>query len=344
MAINNDTGWGEDFNQFYSASRLAGTGHMYDWDALRRIESENGKEVPTGRLPVVMFGAKVIGWLPYPVARIVWLIASIAALVLCVLAWPGINRPMMALALAWSMPAGLLLVLGQDTPFWLFFVAAALLLMQKGHPRIAGVVLALCICKFHLTVGIAVLLVAQKRWSTLLSAAAAGAALLAACFLIEGPQWPLQYLEAYRQPSFSPGASRMPNLFGIGYWFPWPAAVEVVLAIAVIGLLWMVCRRTPELGMAGAAATAAGLLLAHHCYANDCALSIPLVVFTMQRGNTPWWLKASAVLVLTPAATFLLTSSKPFLGQLLVAGFAIAAFAVEARFPATPLLAARPQR
>src|ERR1041384_4525227 len=64
MAVNNNDGWGEDFNQFYSASRLAGTGQMYNWDALRKIESENGKEVPTGRLPVVMYGAKLIAWMP----------------------------------------------------------------------------------------------------------------------------------------------------------------------------------------------------------------------------------------------------------------------------------------
>src|SRR5580698_4746458 len=148
-AIANTSGWGEDFNQFYSASRLAGTGQMYNWDLLRKIEDQNGNEVPTGRLPVVIFGAKIIAWLPYSVARVVWLIGCLFALAIFAVAWPGVDRSMMALALAWSLPVGLLLVLGQDTPFWLMLMALGLLLLQSGRPRLAGMVFALCICKFH---------------------------------------------------------------------------------------------------------------------------------------------------------------------------------------------------
>jgi hypothetical protein len=325
MAVNNSDGWGEDFNQFYSGSRLAGTGQIYNWDALRKIEAENGMEVPTGRLPVVLFGAKLIAWLPYPAARVVWLIASLLALAVFAVAWPAVDRSMMAIALAWSMPTGLLLVLGQDTPFWLMLVASGLFLLQRGNPRLAGVVFALCICKFHLMLGIPILLAAQKRWSALLSACAAGIALVAACFLIEGAAWPLRYLEASRQPSFSPATYRMPNLNGIAYWFPWPSAFEIVLALALICLLWFICRRTSNLGFAGAAAVAVGLLLAHHCYANDCALLIPLLALTLQRPSVPRWLKMAAVLLLTPAPTFLLTTPKPFVGQILIAGFVTAA-------------------
>jgi hypothetical protein len=39
MTMLNTTGWGVDYNQFCAASRLAGTGHLYDWDALRKIEA-----------------------------------------------------------------------------------------------------------------------------------------------------------------------------------------------------------------------------------------------------------------------------------------------------------------
>ena len=72
--------------------------------------------MPTARLPVVIFGAKLLGWLPYPAARFVWLGANVLALVIFVLAWPGIDRSLMAVAMAWSMPVGLLLVLGRTRP------------------------------------------------------------------------------------------------------------------------------------------------------------------------------------------------------------------------------------
>jgi hypothetical protein len=120
----------------------------------------------------------------------------------------------------------------------------------------------------------------------------------------------------------------MPNLNGIAYWFPWPAAVEMGLTLAVICLLWAVCRHTPDLGLAGAAATGAGLILAHHCYANDCALLIPLLVFTILRPGIPRWMKMAAVLLFSPAPVFLLTTIKPFAGQILVVGFVISALAV----------------
>ena len=56
--------------------------------------------------------------------------------------WRGTNRMLMATALAWSMPVALLLVYGQDTPFWLLWVALGLLLLERGNPRLAGVVFA----------------------------------------------------------------------------------------------------------------------------------------------------------------------------------------------------------
>ena len=74
FAVLDRAGWGIDFNQFYSSGRLAGTGHLYEWEALRKIEAENGTGVPTGRLPVVAYGYKLLAWLPYPAAHWTWLV------------------------------------------------------------------------------------------------------------------------------------------------------------------------------------------------------------------------------------------------------------------------------
>jgi hypothetical protein len=325
IAVNNRTGWGVDFNQFYAASHLAGTGHQYDWEALRKLEVANGgPEVRTGRLPVVAFGMKLLGALPYPVAHWIWFAICAAALLAAALLWPGADRMVMIAALAWSMPATLLLVLGQDTPLWLFFFAAGVWLLDRNKQAPAGVAFALCISKFHLAVAIPVLLVAQKRWTAFAAAAATGAVLLGACFAVEGRDWPRRYLAMVGDPSFSPAHERMPNVRGLAAWLPAAPVPEIAGAAAIVALLWLAARRKGAIGIAGAAAAACGLLLGRHAYANDCTLLIPLAAFVLA-GKAPPALKFGAVLVLTPLLTLLLASSRPFFGQLLAVGFVAAA-------------------
>jgi hypothetical protein len=327
-------GWGVDFNQFYAASRLAGTGHLYDWDALRKIESENGIEVPTGRLPVVLYGHKILGSLPYAVARSIWAAGGLAALVVFAAAWPGTERLLMMVALAWSTPATLDLLYGQDDAFWLMFFTAGLLLMERKKPWSAGVAFSLCICKFHLALGIPIMLAAQKRWRTLIAGAIAVLALIASCFLIEGSGWPLQYAKYSQMPAFSPAVHNMPSLYGIATWLPWPAAAEIAGAVAVVLLLWTACRGSTDVGTSGAAAAACGLLLGHHAYAYDCTLVIPLSVLTIQRPGVPPWLKVWAVLLLSSAPVLLLVLQRSFLGQVLVAAFVVTALVVGRTKPA----------
>ena len=325
VAIQNKADWGGDYNQFYAASRLAGTGHVYDWEALRKIEAENGQQLLTGRLPVVLYGHKILGSLPYAVARSIWMAGSAAALVLFAAFWPGTRRWLMMIALAWSMPAALDLFGGQDDPLWLLFFAAGLLLIKRDRPWSAGVAFALCICKFHLALGIPIMLAAQHRWRTLIAGAVAGLTLIASCFLIEGPGWPLQYARFSQMPGFSPASERMPNLHGIACWLPWTTALEIVSAVAVVFLLWAACRGRTDFGTAGAAAAACGLLLGHHAYAYDCLLLIPLSVLTIQRPGVPPWLKVWAAALLSPAPVLLLVSERPLPGQVLIVAFIVTA-------------------
>jgi hypothetical protein len=330
FAVENTAGLGADFNQFYAASRLAGTGHLYDWEALRKVEAENGYQMPTGRLPVELYGFKILGGLPYAAARAIWMAVSIAALLIFAAVWPGTRRLFMMAALPWSMAVTLVILFGQDVPFWLMFFAAGLLLLERKRPWSAGFVFSLCICKFHLALGLPVMLAAQERWKALIAGAIATLAWLASCFLIEGRDWPRQYAAFSRMPSFSPAPARMPNLHGLVSWLPWPAAAGIVCSVAVLWLLWTVCRGSGDVGMAGAAAAACGLLLGYHSYAGDCTLLIPLSVLTIQRRDASRWLKGWAVLLLSPAPVLLLVSPKPWLGQMLVVAFVVTAMAVSA--------------
>jgi hypothetical protein len=326
IAIENRTGWGADFNQFYAAGQLTGSGHLYDWDALRKAESVNGGEGPTARLPVVLYGHKILARLPFRVAHYIWAALSIAALLVFASIWPGAGRTQMFLALAWSMPAIMTLLFGQDTPFWLMFFAAGLLLMQRNKPLSAGVAFSLCICKFHIALGIPIMLIAQQRWRTLIAGAGSVLILLASCFAIEGPEWPLRYAKMVRMPEFAAAHDVIPTLSALTWRLPWPLTTEVALGLAIAVLLWMFCRRTSDLGMAGAAAAACGMLVAHHALFADTILLIPLGVMTIRRKGAPVWLKAFALLVLSPTP-FLLAAlwHKPLVWQALIAPFVIGA-------------------
>lgn len=325
FAVLNRAAFGADYTQFYSGSRVAGTGHLYDREALRKAGAVGGL---SSRLPVVIYGHKILSGLPYRVAQLIWLASGIAALAFFAAFWPGASRVFMMIALAWSMPATLGLVHGQDIAFWLMFFAAGLLLLERKRPWAAGVAFALCICKFHLALGIPIMLAAQKRWKTMIAGAGVVSALIASCFLIEGREWPLRYLEMSQMKGFPSVPVRMPDLYGLAAWLPWKTATVIICSCALVVLLWIAFRGVNDLGMAGAVAAAGGLVLSPHGLAYDCALLIPLAVLTVQRPDMPPWLKVWAVLLISPTPILLLASQKPLLGQILIVAFVVAAAVV----------------
>ena len=49
LAVTNSRVWDVDFNQYYSAGKLAGSGDLYNWEAIRALELQrNEKAVPFG--------------------------------------------------------------------------------------------------------------------------------------------------------------------------------------------------------------------------------------------------------------------------------------------------------
>lgn len=312
---------GMDFNEFYAASRIAGTGHLYDWRALSALETANGPPIHSGRLPVVSYGLRLISWMPFPLALRVWQAASVGALVIVCLIWPGASRLGLLAALAWSTPAIYAVSLGQDVAFWLAFFALGLALLHRGYDRLAGAAFALCICKYHLALGIPIMLASRKSWRTMAAGGMAVLALLAASFAIEGWSWPRAYYQTLSSPDFSPGPRMMPNLRGLASWWPHATVVELFAAAAVALLLWLACRRLTNAGAAGAAAAACGLILGHHGYVQDCVLLVPLAVLTIESRQAAWWLRALGLILLTPVFPLLLVMGAPLAGQALLIGF-----------------------
>jgi Glycosyltransferase family 87 len=319
---------GVDFNQFYAAAKLAGTGRLYDWNSLRAIEARNGPAIPTARLPVVAGGAKLLTLIPYPDALLIWRVASIAAALGVCFIWPCAKRWLLLLAFSWSPCPTYIVALGQDTVFWLMLFGLGLACLDR-RPRLAGVVFALCICKYHLAIALPVLLIAQKRWKTLRAGVATVGALLAASFVIEGADWPRAYMRMLRLPELSPGVPYMANLNALVCWLPGVQWLELAAgSVCFIVLLWLVSKRAAPPGFAGAATAACGFVLGLHGYVGDCALLAPLAVLVLQSSLFPLFLRCWAVFIVTPVLMFAVVSQTPYVGQIGVVGFVLISMGV----------------
>lgn len=306
------TGWmglrisgGGDFNEFYSAAKLAGTGHIYDWDRIRELESANGpKPIPFGRPPVYALLLKPLTILSYRDARAIWLLLSGAALIGFAMLWPVRRRGKAVMMLCWSLPATVMLVFGQDTAFFLLFVTVGLRLLQSKRDFAAGLVFSLCGAKFHLALGIPVFLLARRRWGALGGGLAGALVQLAVSFAAEGWGWPARLLRLSSIGDFSPAPMRMPNLLGLTHSLPFGGYIEAVLALLALAAVWLIARRAP-LTVGATAAVTAGLLVSHHAYIYDGVLLLPACALAL-RLPVPRMLRYWALLLCVPIPYVLL--------------------------------------
>ena len=213
LAIADRPSWNVDFNQFFVASKLAGTGELYNWDLLRSGQNQyHERAVPTGRLPVFPAIFKAISVFGYMPARIAWLLICAACALWAASVWPGADRKVLLILICWSLPLTIGLSFGQDSAVILAFFAAGLVLMHKKWDFAAGLVFSCMLLKFHLTAGVIVLVLARKAWRTVGGGIVGTAALLLASFGVEGRDWPNRWLAISRLPLFDPAPERMPNL------------------------------------------------------------------------------------------------------------------------------------
>jgi hypothetical protein len=273
---------GSDFNQFYSAAKLAGTGHIYDFGRIQELELLNGPHpIPFGRSPVYGVLLKPLTALAYNYARVAWLMVNLAALIGFATLWPVGRRQDAIMMLCWSCPAAILLSTGQDTGLFLFIVTVGLRLLQSKRDFAAGLVFSLCAAKFHLALGIPVFLLARRKWGALAGGLAGGLAQLAISFAAEGREWPARLVQLSSISDFSPSPWRMPNLLGLTHWLPYGGVIEAVLALLVAAAVWVVSRRS-ALAIGITVAVMGGLLVSHHAYVYDAVLLLPACALALR--------------------------------------------------------------
>lgn len=179
----------DDFTAYWSAGRANLTGrNPYDLEQLLAIQKAAGwprettpylfRYPPTALTPFML-----LGLLPYPLARLTWLVFSLIILLISsLLLWKSCQgdrqRSWLALAIAGSFaPTMLAIAEGQPTPLMVLGIAIFLLCEQRNNWLLAGVTTVLFASKPQILYlfGIALLLwsVTQRRWRLIGGAALA---------------------------------------------------------------------------------------------------------------------------------------------------------------------------
>jgi hypothetical protein len=315
-----------DFNEFYAAGKLVGSGHLYDWNAIRTLELQHARTaVPCVRIPAFALAFKPISWLPYGAAHALWLGIGIAALIAFAALWPFSNRARACVAACWSMPAALCLGFGQDSTLFLFFVTAGVKLLLSGQEFWAGAVFSLGVGKSHCALLLPVFLAAKGKWKALLGGLTGGIVIVSVSFAAEGKQWPARLLSLMSIPEVDPAANRMPNLRGLLHMVGggWP--LELALALAVTVTTWFLIRHG-SLPFGASLALAGGLLLSHHAYGYDAVLLLPALLLAFELPNFSW-LRLWAVALFSPIPYYLLMNPKTdtdWAGHLIISGYTLA--------------------
>lgn len=287
-----------DFRNFYAGARLAGTRGLYDPEqsveqqrAAGAIPSAN---VVYNRLPWVALVLWPLGQLPYPVANWIWKMLAVAALVAFVWVWPLSERKYTAIAVCWSLPVTGSLLIGQDAPLLLLWLALAIRWESEGRLWAAAGALALCSEKYSLFIFLPVVLLHARYWGLVKRILVSGSVLLMLSFLGGTFRWPLDYLRFLMNPRNRPSLAAMPNVAGLVAQLGLPDWVALGAMAATAAALWMVTRRI-EFSTGLCLAAAAGVVVNVYSLVPDGALLIPALLVLIRSRNY-----GGALLVGTP--------------------------------------------
>jgi len=280
---------GNDFLAFYAGAKLGGTPDLYNPEKAREIQLGSAGMVAKGlsfvRLPYFALFLKPLGMLPYKTAYLVWQIANVAALVGFLALWKA-TPPKLTVALACCLAPALVscLINGQDVFFLLLWIGLAARLLALNRPVAAGLVLSLCLQKYHLFALAPLWIVGQRRWRAGVGVCAGAAGLLALSFVGAGWSWPVEYLRVLSAPAIHPGVEVMPNIHGLASMDGFPFGFEVLLVALVAAAVWYVCRHGSE-DYAMCATLAGGLLVSWHAYPADASLLIPAAAILLHKSS-----------------------------------------------------------
>jgi len=299
--------WGDieaghtDFLAFYAGGRLAFTPGLYDPQQAMAEQLRAARVTGEGtyfiRLPWFAAAMWPLARLPYIPSQFVWQFLLLGGLIVFVVLWPRPSLAVRATILCYSLPALVNLRMGQDVPLMLACMAASLALLNRKKPVLAGLVLSLTLAKFHLFLPLFPAVLFVRRWRFAAGFFSGAAILLAASFVVSGPDWPQRFLTAIRDPATTPRVIVTPSFYYLMHGSP--------LAVGAIGIVLMVLylrRARNDSEFLIAAAPVVILPLLPHAGAYDCLLLAPLAMTALDSGSRE--AKVAGALLLIPVTYF----------------------------------------
>jgi hypothetical protein len=311
-----------DFTAFWSAARLAVTGHaraLYDNQFIGAFErSHTNMPAPPAYFafyypPPFLLLCLPLALLPYLGAMLLFLAAQAALL------WSILRR---ILGTVWGLlpvlcwPGFLVdIVFGQNGGFSAACFGGALLLLHS-RPMLAGVCLGALVCKPQLALCVPIALLAARRARALAACAATALALSLLSLLAFGPGAWAGFLA--NAPAARNDIETLPvkwpvmqsvyasaRLAGCGLGTAY--ILHAIAAAAAIVLLIRICLRRSRGGAEMAALAATALLFSPFLYIYDLTvLAVPLAWVAADAARTGWWpgekLFLLAVYILPPVA------------------------------------------
>ena len=301
-----------DFRQLYAAAYMVRTGHaaqLYDARAQQQFQDVLvGNDEPA--LPFIRPAYQALLFLPFslPPYRTAYLAFLTVNLVLLALALWILRPNMRNLSRLWRgfpivlflvfYPIALALMQGQDSILLLLLLSAALVALEQGEERRAGILVGMGLFKLQIVIPIALLFLLWQRWRFF-----AGFA-LSACLLSVISLWVVGFAQtaAYARSLLLVGTnmaaahqfplriSIMANLRGLifgllGKRLPsvWIQALTIVASIFV--LLWAALavpgkRKTPD---AFVLAITASLVVSYYLFIHDLSVLLIPIVITLDR-------------------------------------------------------------
>jgi Glycosyltransferase family 87 len=290
-----------DFLAFYAGGRLAFTPGLYDPQQAMAEQLRAAHVMGEGtyfiRLPWFAAAMWPLARLPYIPAQFVWQFLLICGLIAFVILWPRPSLAIRATILCYSLPALMNLRMGQDVPLLLACMAGSLALLHREKPLLAGLLLSLTLAKFHLFLPLFPAVLFARRWRFATGLFGGAGCLLAASFLVSGPDWPRLFLAAISDPATTPRVIVTPSFYYLMHGSP--------LGIGAVGIALVILylrRARTDIEFLIAAAPVVILPLLPHAGAYDCLLLTPLAMTALDRGTRK--AKIAAALLLIPVTYF----------------------------------------
>jgi hypothetical protein len=147
--------------------------------------------------------------------------------------------------------------------------------------------------KYHIFPLAILALLIHRKWRVLAISAAVVLSALALCFVIQGPNWPVEYAHViFRETAVKP--EYMPNLGGLIALAGLHPGTYLVIGATTAAVIAAIARRAP-LEFSFGIAMFAGVLVSPHGYAYDFTLLLPALLPLAARHSwfephVAWWL------------------------------------------------------